>query len=563
MLFSLPVIAIGAAAAIHSTSYMKNHGNLAVYWGFFNLTLATMLQIPVTGNFAIFLLLWEGMGLFSAVLVMSDYRDRKLFKPVWSYLLACEAGGLLLMLFYARGGVNYNAGNALIFALGIAGFGLKAGLPMLHLWLPEAHPAAPAPVSALMSAAMINLGLFGILKFVWHGSFTLALGWTLLICGIIGAFGGILFAIAQDNLKRLLAYSSIENIGIICMALGVGFISRHYELFRSSYFAFAAAILHMLNHALLKGALFLGAGQIFCSTHTLSIDAMGGLHRRLPWTGKGFSLAAAALSGVPPFNAFCSELLLYIAGFGILTAGELPPHLKAGAVVMVLALAATGAVAMTAFVKAIGGVFLGESRTPQAEHAAKESPAMYSMVMVPALAAAALVFILPLYIPELDPVIAGFASYSYAADVVTVLGKVATAAMLLYLLTAAVLIIRFYCLPRSRKKADGITWDCGYAAPTARMEYTGSALVQPLTDYFRKILRPVTRVILPESLFPRRGAYSSETGDGGEKLFWKPLFTFTASFAELCHRLQSGYLHFYLTVMVAAVLALLAMAIFL
>ena len=218
LLFMLPTLILGPAAALHSVAYIKGHGNPGIYWGFFNLTLGTMLALPLIRSFVPFLIVWELMGIFSFVLVMFNYKAEELKRVAWIYLLACEAGGLLLMLFYALS-LKEGVPHCLIYAAGVAGFGLKAGFPLLHLWLPEAHPAAPAPVSAVMSGAMINLGLFGLLCFVFPTCNVQLCGWTLLILGCIGSLGGIVFAITQDNLKRLLAYSSIENIGIISMAL--------------------------------------------------------------------------------------------------------------------------------------------------------------------------------------------------------------------------------------------------------------------------------------------------------------------------------------------------------
>ena len=554
-LFMLPTLILAPAAAFHSLAYIKGHGNPGIYWGFFNLTVATMLALPLISEFVPFLIVWELMGIFSFVLVMFNYKAEELKRVAWIYLLACEAGGVLLMLFWA---LAHKAGVSgyLLIAIGMAGFGLKAGFPLLHLWLPEAHPAAPAPVSAIMSGAMINLGFWGILNFVFPEAALLQspfafFGWTLLILGCIGSLGGIVFAFAQDNLKRLLAYSSIENMGIISIALGSVFLAAHNQHTEMVVFAGLGFVLHIINHALLKGTLFLGAGQVYCSTGTLSIDKMGGMMKKTPVTGSCFTLASLGISGLPPFNGFIGELMIYLAAFAGICSNSM--MLRGAGILCALVLSLTGACAVVAFAKAVGGTFLGEPR--QISECGKESPWMYVPMIVLLSFAVLSVFAAPLageFLLKGLPV---------GRKVVDILWLAAIFSAVFYALCAWGFFWRRYVLVRGRENLSGPTWDCGYAKPTARMEYTGSAVVQALADLFNGFLRIRRKVEPPKGLFPEKASFEWNAPDGSERFFWAPLFKFFAGISDRVHKFQSGYLHMYVLIMTIALIAMIVWAI--
>ena len=441
LLFMLPTLILAPAAAVHSVAYIKGHGNPGVYWGFFNLTVATMLALPLIKDFLEFLIVWELMGIFSFVLVMFNYKAEELKRVAWIYLLACEAGGLLLMLFYALS-FKTGAPRELFYIAGVAGFGLKAGFPLLHLWLPEAHPAAPAPVSAIMSGAMINLGIFGILIFVFPGMDAKLCGWTLLLLGCISSLGGIIFALAQDNLKRLLAYSSIENIGIISISAGCAFLGGAFNNNNMIVFGILGTVLHILNHALLKGTLFLGAGQVYCSSGTLSIDRMGGMMKTTPLTGSCFTAAAAGLSGLPPFNGFIGELMIYLAAFSGICSGVW--QLRFAGIAAALILSLTGACAVAAFAKAIGGTFLGEPR--KIADCKKESAWMYAPMLFLLLLSLLVVFTAPFTVPCIFKAI-NISTIDYAGTgVQRILFYAASFSAIFYILSALILLIRRFLL---------------------------------------------------------------------------------------------------------------------
>ncbi len=527
-LFLVPVLVVCPLAALHSLGYMKghDHGKSGIYWFFFNMTQASMVLVTLMTSAVSFLTAWELMGLMSFALVAFDSRSRAAMRAAWIYLLACHAGAAFLIVMFILGSGNSGLLHLefILFLLGIAGFGLKAGFPLFHVWLPEAHPAAPAPVSAVMSASMINLGLYGILRFAVHENGPLAFyGWTFLWLGLIGAAGGVIFALAQKNLKRLLAYSSIENMGIMCIGLGFGFLGTADTDVVMAAFGFGGAFLHLLNHAVLKGSLFLCAGSVFKSTGLLNMDLLGGLLRRMPWTGTVFTFSSLSISGLPPFGGFAAG----------------------------------------AFLKAIGGVFLGE---PRSDAAAKAKRPAWNMI-IPLLIFLALSFGLTMSAPAVCRMTAPLTEHfsrlpredimSQIISISDTLAKLGLFACLVFVFFAVVAVFR-RMLPRGRTEEIRGTWDCGYARPTARMEYTSSAFSQPLCDLFSCILHPRRKLERPQGFFPASAEIIVETEDIATRILWKPLFRLIAKASDKIHVIQSGYLHLYILIMVAALIAMLA-----
>ena len=567
--FLLPIIFVGILSALHSPAYLDAGYSClrrGLYWFFFNLMLATMLLVTWVSQPIVFLLAWEGMGLFSFALVLFEYRHKDNLRAAWIYFLACQAGGALLMLMFLLR-TQAESYPLFFFISGLLGFGLKAGLPVLHIWLPEAHPVAPAPVSALLSAGMINLGFYGILRWLLlPGLVSLPLlGYSLLICGMLGALLGIFFAIPQKNLKRLLAYSSVENMGLIACGLGYGFLSLHWQRADLALLSFAAAGLHILGHALHKGNLFLLSGNVYKSCHELSLDRLGGLQKRLPGSGCAFMLSALALSGLPPGNIFMAEILLYVAAARGIASGSL--LIATLSLALFLTLAFCGALAATVFSKAGAAVFLGEPRSP----AARKSHAIPALMKHCAFAFLGLSLILlclsPFLASRLAQVFAGQSGLLWPDDLLDNFCMPAFNEHLLntllgFSLFFVVLLFMLFCirrrhLPYSRREAPRrFTWDCGFAQPTARMQYTGSAFVQPLVYLFAPLLRPMRNILAPKGLFPKKASYELSCRDGGEQLFWRPLMNFTVRLAIFSHRLQSGHLHLYVLLMILGLLAL-------
>lgn len=556
--FQLPILILAAAGAVHSIGYLHGHGagRGGIYWFFYNLTVAAMLAVTLCRGAVAFITAWEIMGVASFALVCFDFKSRSVNRAAWIYLAACHAGGALLIMMFI-----FPLNPTLIFVLAVLGFGLKIGFPALHVWLPEAHPAAPAPVSALMSGAMIQLGFYGILFWAIRTPECFPLyGWTFLLLGLAGAFLGVLFALPQNNLKKLLAYSSIENMGIIAIGMGFGFLGVAAGNSAMYLCGFGGAFLHMLNHALLKGGLFLGAGAVYRATGTLDMDRMGGLLRRAPAAGTFFTLNAIGLGGLPPFNGFLSEFMIYLAAFAGLT-GERHLWLFVASLAALIVLALVGGLASAAFAKAVGAVFLGEPRTKSAARAVEPSMTMTVPVAVLFALGCGLLVLAPSlvhsHLPALCGMTVGPKTMLEFDDYLTALAGVGRFSLIAVAIFLVLLFIRFRLLPRGGEERRAGTWDCGFAEPTARMEYTATAFSQPLVDLFRHILHPFRRLIRPRGLFPAEASLSESVEDGGLRWLWNPLFGWIGKLAEKIHFFQSGYLHLYILIMALALIVML------
>ena len=559
-IFMLPVALIGAAGAIHSIRYIgaePKHGISGVYYFAFCVTLAAMLCCTLVDSMLLFLLSWEIMGLASFALVYFDFRSRGVDRASWIYILSCEAGGLLLMFAFSRlSAASGQTTAALVCAL--LGFGLKAGFPILHVWLPKAHPVAPAPVSALMSGAMVNLGIFGLLKFFRLDS--AGCGWTLGILGLAGILTGIMFSLTKRNIKTVLAYSTVENCGIITFGVGCGILGRAYHLPGLEAFGYLGAVMHIINHASLKGALFLGAGSVYHSTGSLDADKLGGLIRKMPSTGAMFTGAALAISGVPPFNAFLSELIIYAGLFsGIIASvnAKLTIFCAAG----VIALGAAGAFALASLIRITSGVFYAEPRDQEIfENASREMPSMGRAVFITLVPSIFMAFFgskaVPLFLNAAS-VLFSFEDELYNAALVRAVDILTPVCRFNIIICGLVLMIYALrrLLERNIKDSSGPTWDCGYVKPTARMQYTSSALVQSITDFFGSIFGVPQRKL--------GSAVNSDQGsDIADRMFWNFIFRITARWSEKIHKFQTGYLHFYILVMVMTLAAMLVWAYF-
>ena len=376
------------------------------------------------------------------------------------------------------------------FILALIGFGTKAGIMPFHVWLPVAHPAAPSPVSAIMSGVMIKTGIYGLVRtLTFLGMPPLWWGYLLLAIGIVSGVLGVLFALAQHDLKRLLAYHSVENIGIIIIGLGVGMIGWSSGMPVVAALGFAGALLHVINHALFKGLLFLGAGSVFHSTHNLEIDHLGGLIKKMPYTGLFFLIGAVAISGLPPLNGFVSEFIIYIASFS--GAMSMSPYSSLALIGAIAGLALIGGLAAACFTKAFGIVFLGEPRSKDAENAHESSTWMTIPMMILAAACIAIGLLGAAVIQVISPVIGVVLGNPHTGEIriaANYLLYVTAGSTVFIVCLVAIAGLRSILISR-HSVGKSVTWDCGYAAPTARMQYTASSFAQPIIDLFQFFLR--------------------------------------------------------------------------
>lgn len=555
--FLVPVFGLGAVASAYGATYLlawSGRKNLGGAWFAFNLLVAGMALLLLARNGVLFLLAWEIMSLSAWFLVAFDHEREEVQRAGWIYLVATHLGAaalfvLFLVLQNNTGSEDFTtaptagAPTALLLALALVGFGAKAGLVPLHVWLPEAHAAAPSHVSAMMSGVMVKMGIYGILRTVAVlGVPPVWLGPLLGMLGLLGGVLGIGLSLSQRDLKRALAYSSIENIGVILLGMGLGYwgVARGHLAVAS--LGFAGALLHVWNHTLMKGLMFLGAGSVLHGAGTKDIEQLGGLMRRMPRTGLAMAVGAVALAALPPLNGFVSEWLLYsgLVRVGTLTEGG------AGfaALLAVGMLALVGALAAAAFARLIGVVFLGAPRSEAAAEAHESSPGL----LVPmALLAAGCVGIalvpnrvLGLVLPVVSGLSGGAASELPDAGP---MGAISLATLLAVGLVAG--LLRWSV--RSRPTQASETWGCGYAAPNARMQYTGRAFSQSVADaILPTALRPRVRAANLQGVLPRPTRLAVDYGDPAYQHGYLPFFRRWAIRFTRLRQYQQGKTWFYI-----------------
>jgi hydrogenase-4 component B len=557
--------------------------------GAYALFVVAMAIVPLAANVLTFLLAWELMALASYALVLTDDRDPAAVRAAWIYAvmthagLACLLAGMLLMVAWtgsltfadwpaAAATLGAPARN-LVFTLLALGFASKAGVIPLHVWLPAAHPAAPSHVSALMSGVMIKLGVMGILRvgLEWLGVGPPWWGVALLLAGTLSALGGVLYAAVEGDLKRLLAFSSIDNIGIILIAAGAGLVFHSTGLETLAIFALAAALYHALNHAAFKALLFLGAGAVAHGAGTRDLEAMGGLIKRMPWTSAAFLVGALGIAALPPLNGFVSEWLTFQA---LLQNGRIPrPELNLVFVLALAGLALTGGLAVACFVRAFGIAFLALPRSEAAADAHEASPTMRAAMALLAVACAALALAPTLLLPRLGAAAArllGDPTPGSAGDLLTIAvsGDFATlsmpviAAALGLGLVLPLVVLRVGRAPSRIRHYE--TWGCGRLLQTSRMEYTATAFASPFRRVFDFFYRPERRVEIEahaeSRFFVRQIVYRNPTRALVEEWLYAPLLGAVRASTHRVRAIQSGSANLYLIYVLAALLVLLVLA---
>jgi len=579
---------IGAAAvpaSIYAMGYAagERRGVLA-----YNVFVASMCAVPLAANVLTFLLAWELMSLASYVLVVQS-GEREAVRAAWVYALmthaglACLLAGMLLLGswtgsfrftdWYAAASPLPSWGPGLAFVLLALGFGVKAGVIPLHVWLPLAHPAAPSHVSALMSGVMIKLGVYGLMRvgLDWLGGGPAWWGVAVMLAGTVSAVVGVLYALVEHDLKRLLAFHSIENVGIILIGLGAGMLFYEAGLPALALLGFAAALYHTMNHAAFKALLFLGAGAVLHAAGTRDMERMGGLIKRMPWTAACFMVGSAAIAALPPLNGFVSEWLTFQALLQNLKIDR--PEVNLVFALGIAGLALTGGLAMACFVKAFGITFLALPRSEAAARAHEAGRAMRVGMGLLALACVVLGLAPTLVVPALAKIGADVMHVPAPADVggwltLNVSGEFAS----LSTLAVAAALVTALAVPAATLALAGIgrrrrlyeTWGCGRLLQTSRMEYTATAFANPFKRVFDFFYRPVTQLdieVHPESrLFVRRIEYANPTSSIFEDWLYRPALDALHRWARRARGLQSGSANLYLTYILAALLALLVLA---
>ncbi|HOW51046.1 MAG TPA: proton-conducting transporter membrane subunit [bacterium] len=530
--FALTISLGGIAGTIYGVGYLGGYPerSLRGHLFAFALFLVSMLLVVTTRAVLSFLFAWELMSLWSLVLLFFDRSNDEVRDATINYFVAMHVAFALILtgflLFMTRSGSGDFASFSAVMSdpsftetallILFAGFAIKAGFIPFHSWLPKAHPAAPSHVSGLMSGIMIKTGIYGILRFTLIvGVPTTRFAIIVLVVAIVSSVVGVLYALAQHDLKRLLAYSSIENIGIVGIGIGLSMIGMRIGNGPLILLGMTGALIHLVNHSLFKGLLFYGAGALYRATHTRDIDKLGGIIGRMPKTALLFIIGSVAIAGLPPLNGFIGEFVLYLS----MLSGA--PHASGsygGLVVLTAgALALTGILALYCFTKACGIVFLGSPRSNAVETARDPGGAMIAGMTILAFA----VFVIGLYpAPLFALAVTVAAGYPYPGDaaaaampVVATLGSVSRVLLLFILLFAFLYYIRNRLIAGGGGIAPAATWGCGYRHGTARMQYTASSYVSPLMTLSGRLLGLGTDLERPQGLFPARTAFRSHPHD--------------------------------------------------
>ncbi|MGR5153408.1 hydrogenase 4 subunit B [Photobacterium swingsii] len=497
------------ACAVYSLSYMREYEGKGVWaMGFFmNVFIASMVALVVSDNAFYFIVFFEMMSLASYFLVISE-QDEKAVKAGLQYFLIAHAGSVLIMiaffiLYRQSGSLNFADFKtadlsqwqaSAVFLLAFFGFGAKAGMITLHGWLPQAHPAAPSHASALMSGVMVKIGVFGIVKvgIDFLGADTAWWGYMVLAFGSVSSVLGVMYALAEHDIKRLLAYHTVENVGIILMGVGIGMIGIANDQPVLATLGLLGGLYHLLNHAVFKGLLFLGAGSMIYRVHTKDMEKMGGLAKLMPYTALAFLIGTMAISALPPLNGFVSEWFIYQSLLTMSKEGTFAMSI-AGPIAVVM-LAITGALACMCFVKVYGICFSGAARSEQATKATEVPKPMVFGTM----SLAVLCIVLGVGSPWIAPTISSVASSLVNSDAITVtqgaalipdngaqaiLSTPVIALTLLGLLLVPTLILAIFKGPKLTRRHNNDPWACGYGYED-RMTVSAGGFTQPLRAMF-------------------------------------------------------------------------------
>lgn len=575
-IFLVPIFLISLLGSIYGLGYWKqaehpeNGRKLRLSYG---LLAASMALVVLARNGILFLFAWEIMALSAFFLVTTEDDKPEVRQAGWIYLVATRMATVFLFalfaLLYSASGsfklIPLSASNVTpgmataIFVMALLGFGIKMGIMPLHVWLPSAHATAPSHVSAIMSGVILKMGVYGLVRvtsLLPHPP--LAWGAVVLTLGTVSGVLGVAFAVGQRDLKRMLAYSSIENIGIMMMGLGLALIGRSLGRDDWVILGMAGCLLHVCNHAVFKGLLFFCAGSVIHGAGTREIDLLGGLAKLMPRTALCFIIGSVAICGLPPLNSFVSEFFIYLGLFDTLVDRSKPSF--AVAAFAAAALALIGALAVACFVKVYGAVFLGTARAEHSRHA-HESPLS---MLGPMGVLAGLCFAIGLAPRLVAPALASGID-AWAPDVADSGGRLAELVPLGWISMMACGLVAGLGLGwlllslrlHSRSIEQGATWGCGYTAPNTRMQYTSSSFAQMLVDLFGWALRPQTHRTQNLSLFPQKTDFRRDVPDAVLDSAVVPTFGFVASLFSRLRILQQGNVQIYLLYIFLVLVALL------
>nr|MBR2109675.1 NADH-quinone oxidoreductase subunit E [Alistipes sp.] len=579
----LVIIAIASVATV-----IYSRGYLAGYFGRYSsahfslhytalvaLVASMMCVVLASGGFS-FLFSWELMTIASFILILFEANRQETRRAALNYLVMMHIGFMFLvagfvMLFNATHSSSFDAieyyfklGNPLpLFVVLFIGFGMKAGLFPMHIWLPEAHPAAPSHVSAIMSGVMIKTGIYGVVRLMQaidaNTELLYTIGLIVLMSGIVTGLWGVIFAAMQNDVKRLLAYSSIENIGVILIGLGIAAVGHAAGSDLIGMCGMCGALLHTVNHSLFKTMLFFGAGNIYSKMHTTTMNRMGGIAKHMPLTAALMAFAVAAICALPPLNGFVSELFIYIGMFNGISDGHEVLYSVAG----IIALSLIGGIVVLAFTKLYGVVFLGSPRSHEVAETQEVDGCRIGAMAIPA----AFILFIGLFPQYAILPIARVAEAVTASDNTMVIDHMMptlqTMSLISWILIAV--IVALFLLKRraqrSRTITEGPTWGCGFTALNTKMQYTGESFSEGLENIGKPFMKDTVdgRTIDKNEIFPTRHSYDIRHKDKVDSLLGRWWMALMHRINEYTMRLRTGRVNSYITFALAFLVTVLVL----
>jgi hydrogenase-4 component B len=566
--FILIINFTAATGIIYGTGYLKSSAGetqqMTFHWISYLVFHASMLAVAIVQHSIAFLVAWEVMSLSSLFLVIFENTSHRVLRAGINYLVQMHISVIFLTVafiwvYFRTGSFDFKTiglffglnSNIWLFLLFFAGFGLKAGFIGLHSWLPHAHPAAPSHVSGVMSGVIVKMGIYGIFRIItFLKADYIVLGEIVLTISLLTGLFGIMNAAVHRDFKKMLAYCTIENIGIIGIGIGLGLIGMGKDQYLLIFLGFGGALLHVLNHSLFKSLLFFSAGSVYRQTHTRDMDKLGGLVKTMPETAALFLFGAIAIGGLPPFNGFVSEFLIY--------SGILEGFKSAGIALITLmimtfaGLGLIGGISILAFTKSFGTIFLGSPRQEQV-HKPSEVPSI--MLLPQYLIALAMMmiaffpgFLIKILVTVIEPVTASKIGFEAGAlnGYIEVMQNITIASVIFLAITGVIFLIRWYFVRHSETKFS-LTWGCGYPAYNPKMQYTGKSFSKSFGKLMNFVLieKKGYEEIERSDTFPVKRIYQSFYLDVIEKGIIDPMVLWITKFINLFQFVQNGKIQAY------------------
>lgn len=520
--FMLIISLVTSLGIIYGTGYLKKYlstHSVTSHLIFINILILAMIMVTTVQNSLFFLIVWELMSVSSFFLVIFENDKEEVLKAGINYLITMHIGFVFLLIGFTTliiqtNSLNFedfkvylsNNNNSLIFLILFIGFSFKAGLIPFHSWLPKAHPVAPSHISGIMSAVMIKTGIYGILRIITlTDNISIYIGVSILILALITAFLGVIYSMLQSDYKKLLAYSSIENIGIITIGIAIGIIGKYYSNELVSTLGFLGAIFHVFNHSIFKSLMFFASGNIYQQTHTKNIEKLGGLMKKMPHTGIVYLIGSLSICGLPLFSGFVSKFIIY---FGLLNNIQAPfIKISVISIITFALLGFVGAIAIIGFTKLFSIIFSGVPRTNIED--VKESDKIMLIPLYILAGLSVLIGIFPQYVYILlhKTVFPFFNNITFMSeDILFILTKLSNSMLIFVGIIGFISLIRHFLL-KNKKITKESTWGCGYNAPNTRMQYTGYAYVSSFAYLVKPISGFFTSKKSPKGLFPKESNF--------------------------------------------------------